>query len=75
MNTVLVFLANLLTVAAFPAMSVSLLEVGAVLSACIIFALAFSEYGQPRRRLPGLDQRTRQRPVSGTFAAQAITEA
>lgn len=61
MNTVLVFLANLLTVAAFPAMSVSLLEIGAVLTAVVIMGFALLEYTKPRRQLPALSNTTRRR--------------
>lgn len=77
MNTVLVFLANLLTVAAFPAMSVSLLEVGAVLGACGIIAFALLEYSKPRRQLPALDQRNRNRsrPQLGGVSSGAATGA
>lgn len=74
MNTVLIFLANVLTAAAFPAMSVSALELFAILAALTIGALALNEYARPQRPLPALQSRVRRKsaPPSAPRALSAV---
>lgn len=69
MNTVLVLLANVLAVAAFPALSPTFLEIAAYVAAAALLGITLFDYSRPRRSLPGLQSASRRKTVAVRPAA------